>query len=125
MMVCRWYSKYYRSGEGNRYDDTHGEVVRCLVFVRDSEVMLVLGIAECLRSIALLLDCLIARLLSLLRRLSNGVNLHGKEATSTDLGWAADIPSLPFPRRSRQPSVLCRLVRYVYRQPKPLLRSSF
>jgi len=73
-------------GEGNYYDDTHRKVIRCLVVICDSEVMFVLGITECLRSSALLLDCLIARLLCLLRRLFNGINIHGKGRLPTWIG---------------------------------------
>lgn len=72
-------------GEGFYYDDTHGKVIHRLVFVCDSEIMLVLSIVVCLRSTALLLDCLIVRLLCFLRRLFNCINLHGKEVTPTDL----------------------------------------
>ena len=64
---------------GNYYDDTHRKVIRCFTFVCGSEVMLVLCIAECLRSTVLLLDCLLARLLCLLGRLSNCINIHGKK----------------------------------------------
>lgn len=66
---------------------THGKVIRRLFFVCDSDVMLVLGIAECLCSTSLLLNRLIARLLCLLHRLLNSINIHEKEVTPTDLDW--------------------------------------
>ena len=100
---------------GNYYDDTHGKVIRCLTFVCDSEVMLVLCIAECLRCTVLLLDCLIARLLCLLDRLFNCINAR-KRSDAYRLGLV-DIPSLIFFRRSRQTSVLCQFVRHVSQQP--------
>lgn len=87
---------------GNYCDDTHGKVFRCLTFVCDSEVMLVLDIVECLRSTMLLLDCLIARLLCLLRRLFNCINIRrlptwiGRHTFSAFFSsFSADFSALP------------------------------
>lgn len=90
--------------EGNYYDDTHGKVTCRLVFVCDSEVMLVLGIAECPGSTALLLDCLIARLLCLLNRLFISININGRRLltwidrhtfSAFSSSFSADFSTLP------------------------------